>query len=141
MRGIEAGVRHSKHLGFYQVCYRNIFRDRPNVAMVAGPVFRHGRIAGGARDAEGKLIYGGLRKGFSGGHLHRASVWQQCYTADFKHAVFREDLFLEFLKTQGMTGREQLRDLEPEKEDRLRMAWANYVHDRGMIILYNPDME
>ena len=141
MRGIEAGVCHSKHLGFYQVSFKDIFRDRPNVAMVAGPVFRRGRIAGGARDAAGRLIYGGLRKGFSGGHLHRASVWQQCYTADFKHAVFREDLFLKFLKTQGMTGREQLCDLEPEKADRLRMAWADYVHDRGMIILYNPDME
>lgn len=141
MRGIEASVSHSKHLGFYQVQYADIFRDRPEVAMVAGPVYKRGRIAGGALDAAGKLIYGGLRKGFSGGHLHRASVWQKCDAADFINAVFREDLFLEFLKTQGMTSRDDLRNLDAENEDRLRLAWANYVHDRGMIILYNPDME
>lgn len=141
VRGIEATVSHSKHLGFYQVSYADIFRDRPEVAMVAGPSYKRGRIAGGALNASGKLIYGGLRKGFSGGHLHRASVWQKCYAADFKNAVFREDLFLRFLKTQGITSREAIRNLDGEHEDRLRMAWANYVHDRDMIILYNPDME
>ena len=141
IRGIEASVSHSRHLGFYQVRYADIFRDRQEVAMVAGPVYRRGRIAGGALDAEGRPVYGGLRKGFSGGHLHRASVWQKCYAADFKHAAFREDLFSEFLKTKGMASREQLCDLDAENEDRLRMAWANYVHDRAMIILYDPDME
>ena len=141
LRGMEASVSHSKHLGFYQVSFADIFRDRPEVAMVCGPIYKHGRIAGGARNLQGRLIYDGLRKGFSGGHLHRASVWQQCFAADFKNAVFREDVFLDFLKTQGFTSREKLSDLEPEKADRLRMAWANYVHDRGMIILYNPDME
>lgn len=141
IRGINASVSHSKHLGFYQVSFEDIFRDRPEVAMVAGPVYKRGRIAGGARDAEGRLTYGGLLKGFSGGYLHRAGVWQKCYAADFEHAVFREDLFSEFLKTQGLTSREQLRDLNEENKDRLRMTWANYVHDRAMIILYNPHME
>ena len=140
-RGMEAIVSHSRHLGFYQVAFQDIFRDRPEVAMVAGPVYKHGRVAGGARDAQDKLIYGGLLKGFSGGHLHRASVWQRCYAADFSNAIFREDLFLEFLQSQGMSTREELSHLTPENEDRLRVAWANYVHDRAMIILYNPEME
>lgn len=140
-RGMEAVVSHSKHLGFYQVSFEDIFRDRPEVAMVAGPIYKHGRIAGGARNAQDKLIYGGLLKGFSGGHLHRAGVWQRCYAADFSNAIFREDLFFEFLQSQGMSTREGLSHLTPENEDRLRMAWANYVHDRAMIILYNPEME
>ena len=140
-RGIEARVSHSKHLGFYQVTFADIFRDRPEVAMVAGPVYRSGRIVGGARDAAGQLLYGGLLKGFSGGHLHRASVWQQCYAADFDNALFRQDLFLEFLKMQGMQGMEELQKMSAETKDRLCMAWAEYVHERAMIILYNPEME
>lgn len=141
VRGIEAKVKHSKHLGFYEVQFADIFRDRPQVAMVAGPVFEKGRMVGGARDEHGKLLYDGLRKGFSGGHLHRASVWQQCWQADFSNAIFREDLLLEFLKSQGLSSREELLSYNGECADRLRAAWAKYVHDRAMIILYNPQME
>ena len=141
VRGIEAKVKHSKHLGFYEVQFADIFRDRPQVAMVAGPVFEKGRMVGGARDEHGKLLYDGLRKGFSGGHLHRASVWQQCWQADFSNAIFREDLLLEFLKSQGLSSREELLSYNGECADRLRVAWAKYVHDRAMIILYNPQME
>ena len=141
VRGIEAKVKHSKHLGFYEVQFADIFRDRPQVAMVAGPVFEKGRMVGGARDEHGKLLYDGLRKGFSGGHLHRASVWQQCRQADFSNAIFREDLLLEFLKSQGLSSREELLSYNGECADRLRAAWAKYVHDRAMIILYNPQME
>ena len=141
VRGIEATVSHSKHLGFYEVQFADIFRDRPQVAMVAGPVFEKGRMVGGARDEHGKLLYDGLRKGFSGGHLHRASVWQQCRQADFSNAIFREDLLLEFLKSQGLSSREELLSYNGECADRLRAAWAKYVHDRAMIILYNPQME
>ena len=82
-----------------------------------------------------------MRKGFSGGHLHKASVWQQCCQADFTNAIFREDLLLEFLKSQGVSSREELLSQKGECVDRLRAAWAKYVHDRAMIILYNPQME
>ena len=140
-RGIEANVSHSKHLGFYDVQFADVFRDRPKVAMVAGPVYRKGRVAGGARDEEGKLIYEGLRKGFSGGHLHRAGVWQKCEQADFANAIFREDLLLEFLKSQNLDSLQELKSQTGENGDRLRAAWAKYVQNKGMIILYNPQME
>lgn len=131
IRGIRAKVEHSRHLGFYKVIYEDIFRDRPEVAMVAAPEYRHGRIVAGARDAQDALLYGGLHKGFSGGHLHRASVWQSCYAADMKRAVFRKELLEAFQK----------RYTKEQDLDNLRMEWADYVHDRGMVILYNPDME
>lgn len=141
VRGIEATVEHSKHLGFYEVHFADIFRDRAEVAMVAGPVYSKGRICGGARDEHGKLLYGGLRKGFSGGHLHRASVWQKCYQADFSNAMFREELLLEFLNSKGLSSLEELLSKTGTDEDNLREAWAKYVHDKAMIILYNPQME
>lgn len=140
-RGIEAEVCHSRHLGFYDVTYADIFRDRPEVAMVAGPVYRKGRLEEGAMDARGEVLYGGLRKGFSGGHLHRASVWQQCFAASFTNAVYRQPLFLAFLQQEGMSSCQSLAGLSREQLDRLYMLWANYVHHRGMIILYNPRME
>ena len=109
--------------------------------MVAGPVYRKGRVAGGARSSNGVLLYGGLRRGYSGGHLHRASVWQRCEAADFANAIFRQDLFLEFLKSQGMDAGTDLRNLESAVQDSLRNLWADYVHHREMIILYHPGME
>ena len=141
VRGIEATVEHSKHLGFYKVSYADVFRDRPEVAMVAGPIYKKGRIAGGARNAQGELIYKGLRKGFSGGHLHRASVWQKCYAADFECAALRENLFLEFLNSQGVAARKEISSMDDQSKDRLRKAWADYVQGKAMVILYDPDME
>lgn len=140
-RGIAADVEHSRHLGFYNVHYEDIFRDRPEVGMVAGPVYRKGRIAGGARRANGTLLYGGLRKGFSGGHLHRAAVWQQCVQADLANAICREDVLAEFLQTQPKGSMELLLYGKGAETDRLRAAWAKYLHDRAMLILYNPNME
>lgn len=140
-RGIEAQVSHSRHLGFYEVTFADIFRDRPEVAMVAGPVYRKGRVTGGARSSVGALLYGGLRRGYSGGHLHRASVWQKCEAADFANAIFRQELFLEFLKSQGIDAGADLRNLESAVQDSLRNLWADYVHHREMIILYHPGME
>lgn len=140
-RGISANVSHSKHLGFYHIAYEDIFRDRPEVCMVVGPVFEKGRLVKGAKDADGNVLYKGLRKGFSGGHLHRASVWQQCYAANFQNAIFNESVFLEFLQNEGIDAAANLSALSKQELDRLEMAWANYVHERDMIILYNPEME
>lgn len=140
-RGIKAKVSHSKHLGFYEVAYEDLFRDRTEVAMAAGPVFRKGRLVKGAMDEQGNVLYKGLRKGFSGGHLHKASVWQACYAANFANAIFNKAVFSEFLQYMGMDATLSIDRLSGEELDRLEMAWANYVHERGMLILYNPKME
>lgn len=140
-RGIKAKVSHSKHLGFYEVAYEDLFRDRPKVAMVAGPMFRKGHLVKGAMDEQGNVLYKGLRKGFSGGHLHKASVWQACYAANFANAIFNKTVFSEFLQYMGMDDALNPATLSKQELDRLEMAWANYVHERGMLILYNPKME
>lgn len=140
-RGIAANVSHSKHLGFYNVSFEDIFRDRPEVAMVAGPVYRRGRVVGGARNSNGELLYGGLRKGFSGGHLHRASVWQQCCSADFTNAVFQKSVWEAFLEERGLTPDMLTGKTMDGNQDRLREEWTDYVQKRNMLILYNPKME
>lgn len=140
-RGIKAWVSHSKHLGFYHIAYEDIFRDRKEVSMVAGPVFRKGRLYKGAMDENGKVLYENMRKGFSGGHLHRASVWQKCFAANFENAICNKQIFSQFLQYMGMDDTLTISDLSKEKLDSLEMAWANYVHERDLIILYNPKME
>ncbi|MCD7863971.1 MAG: glycosyltransferase [Lachnospiraceae bacterium] len=127
-RGIAARVSHSRHLGFYRVDYEDIFRDRPEVAMVVGPVFDKGRIVGGALDETGKPLYEGLRKGFDGGHLHRAGLWQSCPMGDFTNSQVRPKLWAEFLE-------------EHPKETDKRKAWADFVHERGCLILYDPEKQ
>ena len=141
MRSIDAKVSHSKHLGFYEVAYEDLFRDRPDVAMVVGPVFKKKRLVKGAMDENGNVLYKGLRKGFSGGHLHKASVWQQCYAANFENAILNKEVFSQFLQYMGMDDTLKISDLSKAELDRLEMAWANYVHEREMLILYNPKME
>lgn len=135
VRGIEAEVHHSKHLGFYRVTYQDIFRDRPEAAMVAGPVYKRGRICGGALREDGSVLYDGLKKGYSGGHLHRASVWQKCDMADFTNAVCREALWEQFLKEQGFSEAVRPKEAPPH----FREAWAAFVRRQGMLILYDPE--
>ena len=69
------------------------------------------------------------------------SVWQRCYAADFECAALREQLFLEFLNFQGVTSRKEISSMSDQSKDRLRKAWADYVQERAMVILYDPDME
>ncbi|MCD8327423.1 MAG: glycosyltransferase [Lachnospiraceae bacterium] len=136
-RGIEAQVSHSKHLGFYRVDYEDIFRDRPEVAMVTGPIYRGNRIAGGALNARGEPVYQGLWRGFDGGHLHRAGLWQSCSMGDFKNCLLRTELYEVFLQTYPQFAPDQTgRDI-PEKDQ--RKAWADFVHQNGCLILYDPE--
>ena len=36
---------------------------------------------------------------------------------------------------------EIIKNLDKELQDSLCMAWANYVHGKAMVILYDPEME
>ncbi len=165
-RGIAANVSHSMHLGFYRVDYDDIFRDRPDVAMVVGPVYRRGRIVGGALDETGKPLYEGLRKGFDGGHLHRAGLWQSCPMGDFTDCEVRPGLWDAFLKEHPQfdnpEGTQEKRPDATVRPDRIgstktgadvnrqetgspdidrRKAWADFVHARGCLILYDPERQ
>ena len=47
--GWAVTVSHTAHLGFYHIEYKNLFfSTRPTVGMLVGPVFKLGKISGGA---------------------------------------------------------------------------------------------
>ena len=85
-RGIPAEAVETRHVGFYRLQYKDILRDRTDVAAVGGRVLsgkRHGRIAGGRMTADGKVFYEGLPEGF-GGYLHRAELSQDAEALDLR---------------------------------------------------------
>ncbi|MFI3236966.1 MAG: glycosyltransferase [Lachnospiraceae bacterium] len=134
-RDIRANVMHSKHLGFYQVHYmENLIKQRSEVGMIAKPGYERGRIVSGARDASGALLYGGLLKGFSGGYLHRAAVFQQCFCADIDARYVRDGLLTQFL-VEASKSEEYLSTIEG------MVAFGTYLQKQGYVIVYSPEME
>lgn len=81
--GWKVKVEHLKHLGFYKVVYdEDIFAQRPEIGAVGGSLIgKNGKIIGGMMDAQGKVIYEGLRRGFSG-YMNRAVLVQEAEMLD-----------------------------------------------------------
>lgn len=84
-QGWKAKVEHLKHLGFYKVVYEeDIFAQRPDIGAVGGSLTgKKKRITGGLMDAQGKVVYKGLRKGFSG-YMNRAALVQEAEMLDVR---------------------------------------------------------
>lgn len=83
-RGWSANVSHTNHLGFYRVEYEgDIFKQRKDLAAVAGRILKRGRIAGGAYREDGSILYEGLPQYYSG-YMNRAVLTQDVAAADFR---------------------------------------------------------
>ena len=62
----------------------DIFTQRPEIGAVGGSVLdKHSKIIGGMQDMQGKVIYEGLRKGFSG-YMNRAVLVQEAEMLDIR---------------------------------------------------------
>lgn len=82
--GWEAEAFHRKHLGFYGLHYKKgLFQSRPDIGAVGGRLLDHGRIAAGAYDSNGQLLYHNLKDGFSG-YMHRAVLQQDVAAVDVR---------------------------------------------------------
>ncbi len=99
MQGWTAKVEHLKHLGFYRVIFDPyITRQRPEVGAVGGSLLKKGKIVGGLQDAGGKVIYEGLREGFSG-YMNRAALVQEAEVLDVRCMCIAEACEETFLKS------------------------------------------
>lgn len=82
--GWRASVKHMKHLGFYRVEYEpDLFLVRKDVGIVGGSLTAGTRLCSGALDRDGKFLYPGLKKGYSG-YMHRAVLRQEAYAVDIR---------------------------------------------------------
>lgn len=154
-RHIPASVRHSRHLGFYQVSYTgDLFDARPDVGAVGGRICHRRKVIGGCMDEEGRALYGGLPVSFSG-YLHRAVLAQDSYALDIRNLSLRKELWGQFLEVTGVpyrtrtvSGGKQGTETEifdcaalPRdcdwKELSLRLSKA--IREQGYRLLYLPD--
>jgi len=132
--GWAVTVSHTAHLGFYHIEYKNLlFSTRPYIGMLCGPLYKFGKISGGAMREDGTVIYRGLTKGM-GGYMHRGSLIQQVEAADVRNMRINpvlENLYDEMVESK-------LAKNAPDYVD-ISLAFCKKVRELGYKILYDPD--
>lgn len=148
-RGWKGTVSDLRHLGFYRVEYQpDLLSNRPDTAVVGGKLVRKNKIAGGIYDADGRPLYQGLHKEFSG-YMHRAVLQQEAEMIDIRcmkvsqpaEAVLEELIGLPYLPHPG-TGRFDWRDCLNADVDYsdLSRRFCERVKELGYRIVWDPDM-
>lgn len=133
-KGWNATVEHMPHLGFYRTTYApDIFTNREEVGILAGPVYKGGKIAGGAMKREGTVMYKGLPKGFSG-YMHRAALKQKVAAGDVRNMRVRPEL-------QDLWDKEVAPKLEEKYCDyvKLSLSFCEQARLQGYIVVYDPE--
>ena len=104
-QGWNVEVKHSLHLGFYDIAYLpDILSVRKDVGIVGGRLLDgHKRICGGAMESDGSCMYEGLYREYSGGSTHRAALKQDVAAADIRCMQIRPELRGEYEHITGIT--------------------------------------
>lgn len=157
-RGWDGTVCHTRHLGFYRIDYRgDIFAQREEVGVETGKVLdRRGKICGGAYGKDGKALYAGLHKNFSG-YMHRAVLRREVYAPDIRHMRVRKELWAVFEEVFGLPYRENPAgwfdyagtagrraegkgtDMEiPAERKRQCMEFGRRVREAGYTVVWRP---
>ena len=135
-RGWKGSVEHMQHLGFYRTVYEpDLFANREDVGIIAGPVYKHGKIIGGAMKKDGTVMYAGLPKGFSG-YMHRASLMQQVGAGDVRNMKVRPEL-------QELWDKEVAAKIKEKHCDyvQISIAFCEQAALQGYKIVYDPQFK
>ena len=132
--GIGAIVTDTKHNGFYRIEYlkpgerwEDIFHYRPDVGILAGPIYTKNKITGGIYCKDGSCPYRGLNRHFSG-YLHRAALQQNGNIIDIHNMLVNPAIAAEITEI-----------LEKLNDDlTLNKAVSNLAIDKGYRILWDP---
>ena len=101
-KGWKARAVDTEHLGFYRLEYQeDVFKMRPELAALGGPVVQAGKIVGGRMSKEGRVLYEGLPVSYSG-YLHRAVLQQEAEALDLRNIAVREELWGLFEEVTGV---------------------------------------
>lgn len=147
-KGIDAAVEHTRHLGFYRLCYRGDFwQSRPDVGALAGPLparFQNGRNRKGGRrktlqsgiyEADGSQRYETLRTGFSG-YMHRAVLQQDVVCADIRTMKVRPEL--EPLRNRLLARAGRPEAMGREEAVSLSRRFCEQIREEGYKICWDP---
>ncbi len=149
--GWNVQVSHSLHLGFYQITYRpDILTVRRDVGIVGGRILDgHNRIISGIYNKEGKRLYRGLHKEYSGGSTHRARQMQDCAAVDIRCMRLCEKMRPIFEEITGIpyreTGKQKLADVSGISCDeagygKLSMELGRAARKMGFLVVWDARM-
>ncbi|MCD7726223.1 MAG: glycosyltransferase [Clostridiales bacterium] len=130
-QGWEVAVGHSLHLGFYEISYRpDILTVRDDVGIVGGRLLDgRRRICGGAYDAQGRCLFEGLHREYSGGMMHRAVLKQDCAAVDVRCMQLRAELRPVFTGLTGLPYQERsIRVRSKQGTQEMRIADVSALH-------------
>ncbi len=137
---IDAEVTHAKHRGFYRVVYRpDIFTARDDIGVVGGKVVdrRTKRIVGGPMDAEGNVLFEGLRETDSG-PMHRADTVQDVPCVDARCMEIREEL--QSLYRTVFHADYDTHVMKPEEDLKKRsVQFCQAAREMGYLVFYDPE--
>ena len=135
-KGWNARVEHMAHLGFYRTIYEpDIFANRKDVGIIAGPIYKGGKIAGGAMKRDGTVMYKSLPKGYSG-YMHRAALMQQVGAGDVRNMRIRPEL-------QELWDKEVAPKILDKYCDytQISVAFCEQARMRGYTVVYDPQLD
>lgn len=150
-QGWNGQVSHSLHLGFYRIQYvPDIFTVRGEVGIIGGRILDgYNRIVSGIYNEEGKRLYRGLHKEYSGGSTHLAVLMQDCAAVDIRCMRLRKELRPIFEEITGVsykeTGEQGLADTsgiscDEEGYRKLSMELGRTAHEKGFLVVWVPQL-
>ena len=132
-KGYDVTVSHTEHLGFYRVEYKpDLFANRPEIGIIAGPVIQGGKVTGGAMNKSGALLYGGMPSFYSG-YMHRAKLMQRVSAGDVRNMLVCPGL-------ENLWREEVLSLLDKKNPDyiSISLAFCEKARMLGYGVVYDP---
>lgn len=124
--GWKADVRHSKHLGFYRMAYRDgIFAHREDVAAVGGYIVNKGKIVSGIYKGQ-PIIYAG--------YMNRMDLYQNVKLLDIRNLAISERYRTIY---EEITGHEYVNTFEvpcKEQPEWLKALSEEQIHDMSKLL-------
>lgn len=141
--GLKGRVEELAHVGFYRVFYEpDVFSARPDIGCVGGRILDpRKRLIGGMYTKDGRVVFEGLRDGYSGGLQHRAVLTQDAAAVDIRCIYVRKELIPVFEDITGEKYREGgagLPDRSPEDIRKMSLLFGEEIRKRGFRILWDP---
>lgn len=138
--GMDTEVRHSRHLGFYDVIYHpDIFTVRPDVGVLGGKIVnRHRRIIGGELREDGTARFLGRHERESG-PMHIMDTRHDCTAVDVRCMKIRPELRGLYEEVFGSPYESHV--LLPDRDYRKEsLDFCRRAAEAGYRIVWEPEM-
>lgn len=140
--GTKLPVTELSHKGFYRVEWgEDIFKIRPEVGAVGGPIYTNNKITSGFfREGPEELL--GLKSGYTG-YMHRATLTQDVFCTDIRNVKVRDELLTDYNELVNYLNVYCKNTSHSEAEidgyaKKLSKVLGKRVKEKGYLFLYMP---